>query len=446
MTHPPRQVIKRDGNVVAYDRDRLVSAVFRALTSEGQADRDLAERMASRAESMLAASYPDAAVPTVEDVQDIVERALMETGHADIARAYIIYRHERSRLRAARTARVEAVDNIPYRLIYEALRWNMDHGCETVDGLNGILAAGGLPDLVRAGEDRYEAEVAAAAERILDRRPAVRMIIVAGPSSSGKTTTTLKLADRLRAAGLELVALNVDHYFFDLEQHPKDEFGDYDYETPHALDLPLINRQLLELMDGREVRTPHYDFKAGRRTLDVHPLRLNADQLLLVDSLHGLYEDMTASVAADRKFKVYVETLGQLRLANGTFMRWADHRLMRRMIRDARHRNHQPMQTLTHWHYVRASELRHIIPFIGSVDQVINTALPHEMPFLKPLVAGIFPEAIRLFRDDPNRQDAYMRARRVLDFLDPLAAVDDDSPIPPSSLIREFIGGSSYAY
>jgi uridine kinase len=443
---PIRQVIKRDGNTVAYDRERIATAIFKALASRGPADRAVADDLADRVEAALGAAYAGAAVPTVEDIQDVVERILMESGHADVARAYIIYRHDRAQRRAARTGTVEATDNIPYRTIYEVLRWNLDHGCETVEGLNRILTAGGFPGLVRDGEARYEAEVRAGADRIVERRPDVRLVIIAGPSSSGKTTTTIKLSERLREAGLELVALNVDHYFFDLELHPKDEFGDYDYETPHALDLPLINQHLIGLLDGREVRTPHYDFKTGRRSLDVHPMRLAPNQILLIDSLHGLYEAMTASIPVARKFKVYVETLGQLRAADGTFMRWADHRLIRRMIRDAWHRNHQPLQTLTHWHYVRASELRHIIPFIGTVDHLVNSALPHELPVLKPRVFRFFPEAMDLYRDDPGRQDAYIRARRVFDLLAPMVEMPDDSAIPDTSLIREFTGGSRYAY
>ena len=441
-----RRVIKRDGNTVAYDRERIATAVFKAFASMGPADRAVAVALAVRVEEALLSAYPADAIPTVEDIQDVVERILMEGGHADVARAYIIYRHGRAQRRAARAGTVEATDNIPYRTIYEVLRWNMDHGCETVEGLNRIVADGRYPDLVREGEARYGAEVAAGAERILARRPDVRLVIIAGPSSSGKTTTTIKLSERLREAGLELVALNVDHYFFDLELHPKDEFGDYDYETPHALDLPLINRHLIELLDGREVRTPHYDFKTGLRTLDVHPMRLAPNQILLIDSLHGLYEAMTASIPTSRKFKVYVETLGQLRAADGSFMRWADHRLMRRMIRDSWHRNHQPLQTLTHWHYVRASELKHIIPFIGTVDHLVNSALPHELPVLKPRVFRFFPEAMDLYRGDPARQDAYIRARRVFELLQPLVEIEDASAIPPTSLIREFIGGSRYAY
>ncbi len=447
-TPPPiRKVIKRDGNVVAYRRERIATAIFKAAASIGGTDRARAEALAEQVEARLGEAYGgERGMPTVEDIQDVVESVLMAFGHLRTARAYIIYRHERARARGARASTVEATDNVPYRTIYEVLRWNMDHGCASIEDLNAIVAEGRFPELVEAGEQRYEDEVRAAADRILERLPQVRIAIVAGPSSSGKTTTTIKVRERLREAGADLVALNVDHYFFDLEQHPKDEFGDYDYETPHALDLALINRHLVELLEGRAIRTPHYDFKTGRRALEVHPLALRPDQVLLIDSLHGLYEGMTARIPESSKFRCYVETLSQVRNAEGVFLRWADQRLIRRMIRDRWHRNHQPMQTLTHWHYVRASELKHIIPFIGTVDALVNTALAHELPLLKPRVFPIFPEAMARFRDDPKRQDAYLRARRVFELLDPLTAVEDDACVPPRSLLREFIGGSAYTY
>jgi len=194
------------------------------------------------------------------------------------------------------------------------------------------------------------------------------------------------------------------------------------------------------------VRIPFYDFKTGKRTLEVHPLRLEEDELLLIDSLHGLFGPMTESIPASRKFRVYIETLGQVRNRHGQFMRWADNRLLRRMIRDSWHRNLQPLQTLTHWHYVRRSELKHIIPFIGTVDYLVNSALPYELPLLKAKLGHHFPEALRLYRGDPKRQDAYIRAKRVSEFLEELTPVEDDSCVPPRSLLREFIGGSAYQY
>ncbi len=442
-----RQILKRDGRLVPYDRDRIATAIFKAAAEVGLRDRSRAEEAAAEVErTLLAANGPDA-TPSVEDIQDLVEETLMRRGDTAVARAYIIYRHRRAQARAQRAAEpFEATDNIPYKKIYEVLRWNMDHGCETVAGLNRIIEEGRFAKLIAESEQRYADEVAAAGRQILARGEDVRLVIIAGPSSSGKTTTTIKVSEALQEAGRELVAINIDHYFFDLEQHPRDEFGDYDYETPQALDLELINQHLAELLEGRLIRTPNYDFKTGRRTLNAHPLQLASHQVLLIDSLHGLYADMTASVPADHKFRLYVETLGQLRDAKGNFLRWADNRLLRRMIRDSWHRNLQPMETIAHWHYVRRSELQHIIPFIDSVDSLVNTALPYELPLLKARLFSYFPRALEAFRDEARRQDAYIRAQRVYDLFQEMTAVEDDTAVPADSLLREFIGGSTYRY
>jgi uridine kinase len=303
-----------------------------------------------------------------------------------------------------------------------------------------------LRDLIASCEKRYLRECRAAASNVLERIDDIRMIIVAGPSSSGKTTTTIKMMERLQAHGYAQKAINIDHYFFDLEDHPKDEFGDYDYETPQALDLELINQHLGQLLAGETIRTPHYDFPTGKRTLNVHELSLAPNEILLIDSLHGLYPDMTASVPDQNKFRLYIETLGQLRGANGELMRWADHRLMRRMIRDSWHRNHSPEETITHWHYVRKSEMQHIIPYNVSADFLVNSAMPYEIPILKHKLFHYFPAVMEKFRDHPKRQDAYIRAKRVFDLLSPLHTWTDDEIVPRTSHLREFIGGSDYDY
>ena len=444
---PIPRIVKRDGQVVPYDRERITTAIFKAAASLGGTDRHRAECLAAEVECALVAACDEGVTPSVEEIQDIVERVLIHHGHTRTARAFIIYRHERAQARAARARQsIEVTDNIPYRKIYEVLRWNMAHGCETIAGVNRIIAEGRWAGLIAESNQRYDEELAEGARLVLQGRPAVRLVIIAGPSSSGKTTTTLKLSEHLQRAGLELVALAVDNYFFNLELHPQDEFGDYDYETPQALDLPLINEHLVRLLAGETIRTPHYDFKTGQRTLDVHELRLAPHQVLLIDSLHGLYDGMTSAVPAANKFRLYIETLGQLRNESGVFMRWADNRLLRRMARDSWHRNLQPLATLAHWHYVRRSELRHIIPFIGAVDYVVNSALPYELPLLKARLFQFLPEAMERFRDDAKRQDAFIRAKRVAEFLEPLTAVVDDSAVPPTALLREFIGGSAYAY
>ncbi len=445
-TTPVRMVIKRDGNVVPFDRDRIATAIFKAAASVGGSDRATAEKLAAEVEQRCEATYSKGGIPSVEDIQDVVEETLIENDHVHTSRAYIIYRHERSQARAARMDRFEATDNIPYKKIYEVLRWNMAHDCETVEGLNEIIASGRFPDLVRDSNARYHDEVVRGAGKIIERLPDVRIAIIAGPSSSGKTTTTIKIGEALKKAGRELVAINIDHYFFDLDHHPRDEFGDYDYETPQALDLDLINEHLVALLEGKTIKTPHYDFKTGTRTLGIHEMKLAPNQILLIDSLHGLYGDMTRDIPAPNKFRLYIETLGQLRDEHDNFMRWADNRLLRRMIRDSWHRNLKPIQTLTHWHYVRRSELKHIIPFIGSADYLVNSALPYELPIHKHKLFSFFPEAMNMFRDNPKRQDAFIRARRVYEMLDQITAVEDDSVVPPDALLREFIGGSTYQY
>ncbi len=440
-----KTIIKRDGQIVPYDRSRITNAIFKAAASTGGFGFEEADGLSGIVEQRTAKSYAEQ-VPTVEDLQDIIESVLMENGHLKTARAFIIYRQKRTEIREARRGAVEATDNIPYKLIYEVLRWNIEHGCESIAGLNRIMKEGSYPDLVAACEERYRNECRAAGKRLLDHGDDVRLVIVAGPSSSGKTTTTIKLEEQLAAHGKKLKAINVDHYFYDLEMHPKDEFGDYDYETPQALDIGLINEHLEQLLAGRSIKTPHYDFHTGKRSLNVHEMHLADDEVLLMDSLHGLYSDMTRSVPDDRKFRLYIETLGQLRNERDEFMRWADHRLLRRMIRDSWSRNHDAMSTLTHWHYVRKSELQYIIPFIGNVDFVVNSAMPYEFPILKNKLFHFFPEAIDRYRKDFKRQDAYLRAQRVMQFLEPLHTDVDDSCIPSNALFREFIGGSDYMY
>jgi uridine kinase len=273
-------------------------------------------------------------------------------------------------------------------------------------------------------------------------------VIIAGPSSSGKTTTTIKLGQRLSKAGLTLVPLHVDNYFFDLDLHPRDEFGDYDFETPQALDLALINRHLVRLIAGEEVRIPFYDFKTGRRQDDATPMRLGPNDIVLIDSLHGLYPPMTEDVTAEQKFQLYIETLLQMKGPDGRMIRWTDLRLMRRMVRDASFRAYDPRRTLEHWHYVRSSEMRNIIPYVNTTDYIINGALSYELPVMRRRLKEPFEEWVAEYEGDPLRVDAFTRAERVAKLLDAVAPIQDkdERAIPPTSHLREFIGGSVYEY
>ncbi len=442
---PIKKIIKRDGTTVQYKRNRIVNAILKATAAVGKANPDVAEAMALKVEEALANTYADA-VPSVEDIQDVVENTLMASRRARIARKYIIYRHQRAMARAARAYEFEVTDRVPYKKIYEVLRWNMEHECESVPALNKIIREGNLPALINDSDARYKQEAGFAAAMVMERLNDIRIAIVAGPSSSGKTTTTIKLGEHLEKAGIGLKTINIDHYFFNLETHPKDEFGDYDYERPAALDMELINEHLVCLLDGKTIKTPNYNFKTGQRELNVHELKLKKNEILLIDSLHGLHDGMTCSIPAENKFKLYIETLGQFRGEDGTFMRWSDNRLLRRMIRDKNHRNLKPMQTLTHWHYVRRSELKYIIPFIKDVDCIVNSAMPYELPFLKQHLFRYISQSIDQYKNDPKRLDAHIRANRIYELLKPLESGKDDTPVPSDSLIREFIGGSRYKY
>jgi uridine kinase len=281
---------------------------------------------------------------------------------------------------------------------------------------------------------------------VTERRDELKIVLISGPSSSGKTTTTIKLEDRLCGRGMCFKSLNVDNYFFDLEMHPKDEFGDYDFETPQALDLELINEHLKRLSEGEEVTIPFYDFKESKRYLDQTPLKLEGDEILLIDSLHGLYPPMTKDIPDEVKFKLYLEPLLQMKGPDKRYIRWTDIRLIRRMLRDSIHRAYKPQQTLEHWHYVRSSELRNIIPYLGTADHIINSAMPYEIPIYRCRLLDNFAEWATLYKDDPLREDAYTRASRIHQVLQAVEPFEDDSAIPSDSVIREFIGGSSLEY
>jgi len=442
LTH----VLKRTGAVVPFNRDRITNAIYRAAVAVGGRDRAIAESLTEEVMGVLERNCTQGRTPTVEEIQDIVESVLIENGHARTAKAYILYRRERAIRRERRSEGKSQRDpeNIPYDKLWQVLTWAVDHSVHNVFRLNERIARGEFADIVTESDRAYEQDVDDAAARILNHRDTVRVVIIAGPSSSNKTTTTAKMAERLEREGVGLVALNVDNYFFDLEMHPKDEFGDYDFETPQALDLELINEHLQRLIAGDEVMLPYYDFKTGKRRANVTPMRVQPDQMILIDSLHGLYGGMTSAIPSSQKFKLYIETLLQMKGPDNQYIRFTDLRLMRRMIRDARERAYDPRQTLEHWHYVRSSELRHIIPYVNTADYVVNSATAYELPLMRALLCSNFADWVREYKDDPKRVDAYLRADRVHNLLQAIIPIEDDSPVPASSHIREFIGGSAY--
>ncbi len=437
------RIEKRDGTLIPFDQERITFAVYKAAASVGGRNPGRAGRLSDRVVSLLEERHRDGSPIPVETIQDTIEEVLITAGHVASARAFIVYREGRRAAREEGLGRSRAAHGpIPYRILWETLVWNMNHGCHTVNALNKVIQTGGLPDLVRAAEDRYTMEVEALADDVYRRADTVRLVIVAGPSSSGKTTTTNRLSEALGRRGLELVSVNVDNYFRDLDHQPRDRRGDYDYETPEAIDLPLLNEHLEELLAGRPVDTPTFDFHTGRRTSETTRLQLREGQLAIIDTLHGLSRPVTGKIPGELKYRVYLETLSQLRDVDDHWVQWTDIRLLRRMVRDSTQRAKSPRMTLEHWHYVRRSEKKHILPFLGDADFVINTAFPYELAWYRPLTEDFFRAYLA---EDPAPGDAATRAARVHGLLTNFLPVADLSTIPDGSVLREFLGGGRLA-
>ena len=413
----------------------------------GGRDKEKAGELAEQVVRILNENFDEKKYPHIEDVQDVVEKVLIENGHAKVAKEYILYREEAAK-RRDEEGRINSKlnENIPWAKVWRNLDWAVEHKLNTVDLLNIRVANGEFAQIVHESERLYEDDVELAARLIIEKLKDLRMVMISGPSSSGKTSTTVKLEQKLIKKGYKFKALNVDHYFFDLEIHPKDEFGDYDFETPQALDLQLINEHLSKLSNGEEVLIPSYEFKTGTRTLNVTPMKLEKDEILLIDSLHGLYPDFSKDIPIDVKFKLYLEPLLQMKGPDEKFIRWTDIRLIRRMLRDYAHRAYNPTQTLEHWHYVRSSEMRNIIPYSNTADYIISSAMPYELSLYAQKLTNSFAEWEKKYKDDPLKTDAYERASRLYNLLKCLTPVADDSPVPHDSVLREFIGGSSIVH
>ncbi len=442
-----KEVIKRNGTIVPFNPERIMNAIYRSAVSVGGRDKETAKNLADKVVVELESRVQEGFKPNIEEVQDVVEKVLIENGHATVAKEYILYREER---RSKRESNAEqgsrSAEKIPWEKIWHVYDWSVENDLNTFDKINSKIDSGNFADIVKVSEARYEKDVDMAAELILQRSEKLKMVFISGPSSSGKTTTTIKIEQRLKQKGLSFVTLNVDHYFFDLALHPKDEFGDYDFETPQALDLRLINEHLKKLSRGEEVKIPYYDFKKGLRTLDQTPIKIKDNEIILIDSLHGLYPQFSEGIDDELKFKLYLEPLVQIKDVENKFVQWTDIRLMRRMLRDSVQRAYNPQQTLEHWHYVRNSELRHIIPYSNNADFIISSGMPYELSLYKSLLFDKFGEWVKMFKDNPLKEDAFIRAERTYNMLKGIRPMEDNSAVPTDSVLREFIGGSEFEY
>ena len=291
-------------------------------------------------------------------------------------------------------------------------------------------------ELINLCEARHEAMYTLVAEQIRARREDVRVVFIAGPSSSGKTSTSLRLAQQCRVAGLNPKVIELDNYFVDREQTPRDENGDYDFESLGAMRIDLLNDQLASLFAGEEVDIPRFDFKQGKGLFEGNKLRLEEDDILIMEGIHALNPEMVPGIDASKIFRVYASALTSLNMDENVTFSTTDNRLLRRMVRDNRVRSINPEETIMRWQSVRRGENKNIFPFQENADAYINTALIYEIPLLKNYVEP-------LLRKIEESSPAWSEAQRLLSFLSYLVALPakDIAAIPPTSIIREFIGG-----
>lgn len=319
----------------------------------------------------------------------------------------------------------------------ERKSWNRIMHVSNVAQLNDMASQGHLSEVIKVAEALHEKKIAAIADTIADRRR-VRCVFVAGPSSSGKTTFTKRLAIQLRVCGLNPRLLSLDHYFVNREDSPRDENGDYDFEAPETLDLPYLNKQLSELLDGQLVHTPSFSFQEGRRTEKTYPIQLAEDDILLIEGIHGLNDRLSSSIPAERKFKIYISALTQLCIDDHNRIYTSDSRMIRRMVRDRRYRGISAAETIARWPSVRRGETKHIFPFLEDADAMFDSALCYEQAVLKTY-------ALRFLAEVQQQDPAYVEALRLYRFLDLFVpALHED--VPANSLLSEFIGGSWFDY
>jgi uridine kinase len=325
-----------------------------------------------------------------------------------------------------------------FTIFQEHKRWGRILGLRTVGQINQLIAENGISEFIHIAEALHEKKIAQIADRIYAHRDRLRMILIAGPSSAGKTTLSKRLMIQLRVNGLRPVSISVDDYFVNREDTPRDNAGDYDFEHLEAIDLPLLNQHLEQLDQGREIELPRFDFEQGRRQFRGETLRLDQEQILILEGIHCLNPRLTAAVPREHKFQIYVSALGQLNLDQHNRISTTDNRLLRRLVRDHAFRGHPALTTLRMWPSVRRGERRWIFPNQAQADIAFNSALDYELAVLKPMAEPLLSEV------KPSDGE-YAVSRNLLEFLQYFLAAPE-SLVPPNSILREYIGGSGFQY
>ena len=315
--------------------------------------------------------------------------------------------------------------------------WQSILGIRTIGDFNQAIDANHATDIINISEALQEKKIAKIAEEIANRK-GVKLVLLAGPSSSGKTTSCKRLSIQLAVNGLKPLQISLDDYFVDREKTPKDASGEYDYESIYALDLDLINEQFNALFRGEEVELPKYDFQSGKSKKSGNKLKMNDNNVLVVEGIHALNPELTAHIPQEQIFRVYASALTTILLDNHNYIPTTDNRLLRRIIRDNKYRGVSAQETIHRWPSVRAGENKWIFPFQENADAMLNTAMLYELAVIKM-------QAEPLLQQVPENCEEYAEAYRLLKFLKYFKGIPYNN-LPPTSLLREFLGGSSFHY
>ncbi|MDD3322209.1 MAG: nucleoside kinase [Paludibacter sp.] len=325
-----------------------------------------------------------------------------------------------------------------FDIFKEYVGWNKIMNLNNVGEFNIACKNNQSFNLIKVSEALHEKKVASIADMISQRPDKVRFVLISGPSSSGKTTFSKRLSIQLMVSGLKPVVLSLDNYFVNRDDTPLDENGDWDFEHLHALDLPLLNQHLKQLKNGEEIEIPFFDFEDGKRYYKGEKLKLEEDSVLVLEGIHALNPELTSDVPNEIIFKVYVSALTTISIDNHNWIPTTDTRLLRRIIRDYRFRNYSARDTIGRWPSVRRGEEKWIFPYQENADVMFNSALLFELAVLKKHATPILAEV-------PKYCDEYTETHRLLKFLNFFVPIHDRE-IPPTSLLREFVGGSSFRY
>lgn len=324
-----------------------------------------------------------------------------------------------------------------FEIFKEHHRWQSILGIRTVGDFNQAIDANHSTGIINISEALQEKKIAKIAEEIASRK-GVKLVLLAGPSSSGKTTSCKRLSIQLAVNGLKPLQISLDDYFVDREKTPKDASGEYDYESIYALDLDLINEQFNALFRGEEVELPKYDFQSGKSKKSGNKLKMNDNNVLVVEGIHALNPELTAHIPQEQIFRVYASALTTILLDNHNYIPTTDNRLLRRIIRDYKYRGVSAQETIHRWPSVRAGENKWIFPFQENADAMLNTAMLYELAVIKT-------QAEPLLQQVPENCEEYAEAYRLLKFLKYFKGIPYNN-LPPTSLLREFLGGSSFHY